>query len=433
MAETKDPFAFLDKLDKDQRAYADEIIDKSEKMGIDPRLPLAMTYVESRFNPKAVSPKGAIGLMQVMPDTGEEMGYSKKDLYNTSKNIDAGLTYLQGNIAKLGDPVLAVAGYHAGRNHPYFTDPKKFSLPQDTMTYLESVRDLGGFTVTPPAEEQAAQPTTQSAEPTAEEPTPASEGDFRKQLAAMIGGVGGFGLGVKQAMKAPALPTGELVAPTGAQGAATTNAQTSGGRYAAKTGYGVGEGTVKEVVERHKKFEPRGLGEQMFAGDAKKSSMGAGPRNLQVVPGTIAPLSINAQVPQPPETPKVVIEPPKLNMAQRAGQATRDIGGVLGRFPMLTNALAGASGGAQAQEASTRLQSGDRTGAAIAGVGALGSLASMVPHPATRALGAGASMASPAALAVLDRLRAVSQQPKIAPSPEEMRNARNPAFMFPKP
>jgi hypothetical protein len=415
MAETKDPFAFLEKLNDEQRAYANEIIDKSEKMGIDPRLPLAMTWVESRFNPKAVSPKGAIGLMQVMPDTGEEMGYTKKDLYNTSKNIDAGLTYLQGNITKLGDPVLAVAGYHAGRNHPYFKDPKKSSLPQDTITYLESVRDLGGFTVTPPAEEQAEQ-TEQPVEPTAEEVTPASDEDFRKQQAAMIGGIGGFALGAKRAMSAP----------SGApQTTVSTNAQTSGGRYAAKTGYGAGEGTVKEVVERYKKFEPRSLGEQMLA-DPKKSSMGAGPRSLQVVPGTVAPLSIHAQAPALPETPKMTI-------AQRTGQATRDVGGALGRYPVVANTLAGAGAGFQGQEAFNRYQKGDMTGSMIAGAGALGSLASMIPHPATRALGAGASIASPAALAVLDKMRAISQQPKIPASPEEMQVARNPAFMYPRP
>jgi len=417
MAETKDPFAFLDKLNKDQRAYADEIIDKAEKMGIDPRLPLAMTWVESRFNPKAVSPKGAIGLMQVMPDTGEEMGFSKNDLRNTSKNIDAGLMYLQGNITKLGDPVLAVAGYHAGRNHPYFTDPKKFSLPQDTMTYLESVRDLGGFTATPPAEEQeAAQQAEQAVEPTAEEVTPASDEDFRKQQAAMLGGIGGFAVGAKRAMSAPSgAPTSTV----------STNAQTSGGRYAAKTGYGAGEGTVKEVVERYKKFEPRPLGEQVFA-DPKKSSMGAGPRSLQVVPGTVAPLSIHAQVPPLPETPKMTI-------AQRAGQATRDVGGALGRFPILANTAAGAGAGFQGQEAYERYKKGDMTGSMIAGAGSLGSLASMIPHPATRALGAGAAIASPAALAVLDKMRAMSQQPKIPASPEEMRNAQKPAFMFARP
>ena len=161
----------------------------------------------------------------------------------------------------------------------------------------------------------------------------------------------------------------------------------------------------------------------MFAGDPKKSSMGAGPRNLPTVPGTVAPLSINRQVPTPPPTP----------MLQNIRQGAQTVGNVMGKIPVVPATLGGASAGYQGQEAFNRYQKGDMAGTAIAGMGALGGLASMVPHPATRALGATASAVSPAALAVLDKMRSMNQPPQVPASPQEMQAAQNPAFRYPKP
>jgi hypothetical protein len=402
MAEPQKPMAFLDTLDETQRKFADEIIEKSKIKGMDPRLGLALVYRESKFDPNAVGEVGEIGLWQVRPSTGKLMGFSEKDLKNPSKNIDAGLQYLNQNLIKFNDPVLAVAGYNAGPDHPYFSDPK-IPLPESTVNYVRDIKDLGGFTETP--KEDTAPPPPP--------PEPASEDDLRKQKAAMIGGLGGFGAGAVQTMFGGATP----------QGGATTNALTPGGKYAAKTGYGLGEGSTREAIERYKKYAPQPLGEQMFAGDPKKSSMGAGPRNLPVVPGTTSPLSINRQVPTPPPTPTL----------QNIRQGAQTVGNVMGKIPVVPGALGGASAGFQGQDAFNRYQKGDMTGATVAGMGALGGLASMVPHPATRALGAAASAVSPAALAVLDKMRSMNQQPKVPASPEEMRNAQNPAFMFPRP
>jgi len=405
MAEPQKPMAFLDTLDETQKKFADEIIEKSKAKGMDPRLGLALVYRESKFDPNAVGTDGEIGLWQVLPSTGKLMKYSVKDLQNPSKNIDAGLQYLNQNLIKFNDPVLAVAGYNAGPDHPYFSDPK-IPLPESTVNYVRDIKDLGGFTVTPKDD-------TSGGTPPPPPPPPASEEDLRKQKAAMIGGLGGFTAGAVQTMFGGATP----------QGGVTTNATTPGGKYAAKTGYGLGEGSTKEAIERYKKFAPQPLGDQMFAGDPKKTSMGAGPRNLATVPGTIAPLSINAQVPKPPPTP----------VLQNIRQGAQTVGNVMGKIPVVPGVLGGASTGYQGQEAFDRYQKGDMTGATIAGMGALGGLASMVPHPATRALGATASTVSPAALAVLDKMRSMNQQPKVPASPLEMQAAQNPAFMYPRP
>lgn len=405
MAEPQQPMAFLDNLNETQRKFADEIIEKSKAKGMDPRLGLALVYRESKFDPNVVGADGEIGLWQVLPSTGKLMNYSLKDLQNPSKNIDAGLQYLNQNLIKFNDPVLAVAGYNAGPDHPYFADPK-IPLPQSTVDYVRDIKNLGGFTETPKED-------TSGGPPPPPPPPPASEEDLRKQKAAMIGGLGGFAAGATQTMFGGATP----------QGGVTTNATTPGGKYAAKTGYGLGEGSTKEAIERYKKFAPQPLGDQMFAGDAKKTSMGAGPRSLATVPGTVAPLSINRQVPTPPPTP----------VLQNIRQGAQTVGNVMGKIPVVPGVLGGASAGYQGQEAFDRYQKGDMTGATIAGMGALGGLASMVPHPATRALGATASAVSPAALAVLDKMRSMNQQPKVPASPLEMQAAQNPAFMYPKP
>ena len=403
MAEPQKPMAFLDTLNETQEKFANEIIEKSKIKGMDPRLGLALVYRESKFDPNAVGEVGEIGLGQIRPSTGKLMGFSLKDLQNPSKNIDATLQYLNQNLIKFNDPVLAVAGYNAGPDHPYFSDPK-IPLPESTVNYVRDIKDLGGFTETPKED---------TSPPPPPPPEPASEDDLRKQTAAMIGALGGFGAGAVQTMFGGATP----------QGGVMTNATTPGGKYAAKTGYGLGEGSTKEAIERYKKFAPRPLGEQMFAGDPRRSSMGAGPRSLPTVPGTVAPLSINRQVPTPPPTP----------MLQNIRQGAQTVGNVMGKIPVVPATLGGASAGYQGQEAFNRYQKGDMTGATVAGMGALGGLASMVPHPATRALGAAASTVSPAALAVLDKMRSMNQQPKVPASPEEMRNAQNPAFMFPRP
>ena len=79
---------------------------------ISPRLLEAIAYVESRFNTKAVSPKGAVGMMQLMPGTAEELGV---DPHNPQENARGGADYLRRMVTLFGNNVeLAVAAYNAG-------------------------------------------------------------------------------------------------------------------------------------------------------------------------------------------------------------------------------------------------------------------------------------------------------------------------------
>ncbi len=103
--------------------YQNEIVSYSQKNNIDPFLVAAIVKNESHFNRRAVSKVGAIGLMQIMPDTGEwiskQMGlkdFTKAELYDPETNIRMGAWYvseLEYEFQK--NLVLALIAYNAGR------------------------------------------------------------------------------------------------------------------------------------------------------------------------------------------------------------------------------------------------------------------------------------------------------------------------------
>lgn len=94
----------------DLRALA---VAAARRHGLDPELVLAVVGVESAFRPEAVSPKGARGLMQLMPATAASLGV--EDAFDPEENLDGGVRHL-GTLLSLygGDLERALAAYNAG-------------------------------------------------------------------------------------------------------------------------------------------------------------------------------------------------------------------------------------------------------------------------------------------------------------------------------
>lgn len=93
----------------------------SEKYGLPPELVCAVIRTESRFQPKAVSSKGAAGLMQIMEETAEwaassikMQNYSYDRIFEPEINIEIGCWYLSRLIRQYGETEVALAAYNAG-------------------------------------------------------------------------------------------------------------------------------------------------------------------------------------------------------------------------------------------------------------------------------------------------------------------------------
>ena len=89
------------------------IVDSSRRYGIDPLLIYAQMHQESSFKLKALSNKGASGLMQLMPATARRLGVT--NIYDPKQNIEGGVKYMRMLLDMFGQDVnLALAGYNAG-------------------------------------------------------------------------------------------------------------------------------------------------------------------------------------------------------------------------------------------------------------------------------------------------------------------------------
>jgi soluble lytic murein transglycosylase-like protein len=133
------PFmVFKDKYLKNQEEILRLINSHSRQYELDPLLVRAVVEIESGFEPEAVSTAGAQGLMQIMPETGKELGLSTP--FNPDSNIEAGVRYLRQMIDEFGSIPLALAAYNAGPNAV-----KRYSgIPpyNETQRYVQKVLSL---------------------------------------------------------------------------------------------------------------------------------------------------------------------------------------------------------------------------------------------------------------------------------------------------
>lgn len=126
-----------DKLFRDK--YHRLITFEAKQVGLDPNLVKAVIHAESSFNPKAKSKKGAMGLMQLMPETARMLGV--KHPYLPEQNIQGGVHYLSQLLERYhGDLQLGLAAYNAGPN----AVEKYNGIPpyKETQDYVKKVLNL---------------------------------------------------------------------------------------------------------------------------------------------------------------------------------------------------------------------------------------------------------------------------------------------------
>jgi len=137
--------------------FAELILDHAARNGLDPLLLFAVVRQESRFDPAAGSWAGALGLMQVIPPTGEwialqlgERGFRREDLLRPMVNVRFGAWYLARQMRDFGgDPLAALAAYNGGPGYARLWlsqmqdyDPDLFveTIPvAETQTYLKAI------------------------------------------------------------------------------------------------------------------------------------------------------------------------------------------------------------------------------------------------------------------------------------------------------
>lgn len=124
---------------KSENDFSDLIRQAAHKYGVDAKLVDAVAKTESNYSPTAVSEVGAVGIMQLMPDTASSLGVN--NIYDPKENIEGGVKYIKQLLNTFdGDVKKAVAAYNAGaqavKNYngvPPYTE---------TQNYVSKVLDL---------------------------------------------------------------------------------------------------------------------------------------------------------------------------------------------------------------------------------------------------------------------------------------------------
>ena len=131
-------------------AYLESINTACDRHGVDPALVHAIVKVESDFNPMAISRKGAMGLMQLMPQTAVDMNV--RNTFDPGENIDGGVKYMRYLLDRYeGNVSLALAAYNSGEN----AVKRWGTIPPfpETQNYVQRIMRLyngNGTTVTRP-------------------------------------------------------------------------------------------------------------------------------------------------------------------------------------------------------------------------------------------------------------------------------------------
>jgi hypothetical protein len=407
----------LSKLNDDQIKVTLKIIESAKKYGINPEFVLAMVSTESEFKQDALSPRGAIGVMQLLPETAKSL---KVDPTNIDQNIDGGMRLIKEltEDKRIGnDPFRLLVGYNASSatRKKFFESDNTADLPDETVMHVIKIMKPFGvnfpsISFTPGAQPQEASDTQDDQESDSQyggdvvtdggsdEETQAAKGRSAKEMG-VVGAALGTGAGsiytakmplVRLASRVGLLPGGKPMSPEDAAkmvgSVMSQDGQTPGGKWAAKTGYGMGEGTVQESSSRYQRAMPQGKISGRLAKRFGPATPGESPQLAQ----RLIDRSNMAEATQRAQT--------ALQSAQQGTQpdaVQRAARGFFGAAPV-RGALAGLGVGYNVQDAYNKFQEGDTLSGALASNAALASGLGLVPKiaPVMNPLAVGLTTAS---------------------------------------
>ena len=123
----------------DRASQYEPIIQQASKAyGVDAGLIRAVIRAESNFKNESTSPKGAMGLMQIMPETAKDLGI--RDAYDAQENIMGGTRYLKGLLDRYrGDVPTALAAYNWGMGN---VERRPEKMPRETQVYIKRIQQF---------------------------------------------------------------------------------------------------------------------------------------------------------------------------------------------------------------------------------------------------------------------------------------------------
>jgi len=151
-------------VDLDRDGAEKMVMEAAERHSVDPALIRAVIETESNWNAGAISRKGAVGLMQLIPTTAQRFGVN--DLYSPQQNVDAGVRYLKTLLERYnGNLEMALAAYNAGegavdRAHgiPRFRETRDYVQRVQSAYFRPGSGRLDGTFVNPRAIRKTSDP-----------------------------------------------------------------------------------------------------------------------------------------------------------------------------------------------------------------------------------------------------------------------------------
>lgn len=415
------------KLNDSQKAIARMIAEKARASNVDPELALAIGFAESDFINKNNPDSGAMGVMQVMPSNAKGLGIEVEDLADPSKNIDAGIRILKENLDRYkGNAKLAAIAYNS---RPLIADRYAKTqddaiLPPETQEYLPKINsfrdlsqtgylapmgddepiDMGGLPepIDKPIDRSTLKDMYLAARMAASGPNAEIDKTLLTGAGVGLGALTGISetgartaskimdaLNTKQATDAArAAQEASIAASTGAS--PTGASPNSPGQKWKKTGYGRGAGdTVQEVSSSYERAKGKG---KITGRMSKLYGVADVGEPTSLIDRMIYRKELQERMAKEAADLAAAEQKAAIEAAKKAKIVSRV--GALARLPVVGPMLAGGSMGYDIADAIERGEQGDYSGAAIKGIGALGSGMALVPHPITRAVGTGLGLAS---------------------------------------